>query len=161
MKETLAELSMVESEITRLESQIKHLQAQVKSEKEVNIETKYKRWGRETLQTLRESSPLPPNPNIIGTKRTKETTVAIDTKAMHFINKAIKGDYNLSTSFIASEKAVNSVGFLSQKENRFHDQGGIYREKLSRKSGMLKPPSPMREPRHQTTPRVLNSCPSL
>ncbi|XP_051153039.1 uncharacterized protein LOC127266723 [Andrographis paniculata] len=152
MKEILAELSIVESEITHLESQIKHLQAQVKHEKEVNIETKYKQWGRGNLNKIRqhESSPLPPNPNIIS-KRANEK-IAFDTKAMHFINKAIKGDYNLS-DFSVNEKVMNSKGFSSQKENKFQYDGGIYNEKISRKSGILKPPSPLREPRHHATPR--------
>lgn len=120
MKEVLAELAMVENEITRLESQIKHLQDEVKHNKESNIHRKYKEFSH---------NQLPPNPNTLA-KRLNEK-VAFETKALHFISKAIKGDYNLTTN----------------------SEGGILREKLSKRNPQIKPPSPLREPRHPT-PRV-------
>ncbi|KAK6163349.1 hypothetical protein DH2020_000213 [Rehmannia glutinosa] len=147
MKEILAELSMVENEITRLESQIKQLKSEVKHEKETNIETKYKEWGRGTVKNRHESSPLPPHP----TKKPNEK-VAFETKALHFISKAIKGDYHLS-DFSMNEKTMNSKAFSSQKENTFHEDGGIFREKVSKRSGLLKSPSPFREPRNPTPRR--------
>ncbi|KAL0390084.1 UNVERIFIED_CONTAM: hypothetical protein Scaly_0365500 [Sesamum calycinum] len=116
MKEILAELAMVENEITRLESQIKQLRSDVKHEKELNIETKYKEWGRGALKNHRESSPLPPNPNNVC-------------------------------------KRSNDKGFPSQKENAFSEEGPTYREKVSKRSGIIKAPSPLREPRNPTPRR--------
>ncbi|KAL0436409.1 UNVERIFIED_CONTAM: hypothetical protein Sradi_0348800 [Sesamum radiatum] len=150
MKEILAELAMVENEITRLESQIKQLRSDVKHEKEVNIETKYKEWGRGALKNHRESSPLPPNPNNVG-KRTNDK-VTFETKALHFISKAIKGDYHLS-DFSMNEKTMSSKGFASQKENAFSEEGPTFHEKVSKRSGIIKAPSPLREPRHPTPRR--------
>lgn len=115
MKETLAELAMVENEITRLESQIKHLQHQVKREKEDNIEKKYKEWGRAA-----PPKPHHDHPN----RRTSDHKPAYETKALHFINKAINGDYH-------SSKAPPNP----------------------RRVALLKQPSPLREPRNPT-PRV-------
>lgn len=103
---------MVENEITRLESQVKHLQDDVKREKQAN------EWGR--------AAPKSQRPN--------DQKVA----SLHFISKAIKGDYHLTN---------NAKGFALQ------EQGGAYREKHSKRHGLLKPPSPLRDPRHPT-PRV-------
>ncbi|KAL0460170.1 UNVERIFIED_CONTAM: hypothetical protein Slati_0644200 [Sesamum latifolium] len=150
MKEILAELAMVENEITRLESQIKQLRSDVKHEKELNIETKYKEWGRGALKNHRESSPLPPNPNNVG-KRSNDK-VTFETKALHFISKAIKGDYHLS-DFSMNEKTMSSKGFASQKENAFNEEGSTFREKVSKRSGIIKAPSPLREPRNPTPRR--------
>ncbi|XP_042047105.1 uncharacterized protein LOC121792992 isoform X2 [Salvia splendens] len=114
-KETLAELAMVENEITRLESQIKHLQHLVKREKEDNIDKKYKEWGR-----AGPPKPLHDHPN----KRTNDHKPAFDTKALHFINKAINGDFHNS-------KAPPNP----------------------RRAALLKHPSPLREPRNPTPRR--------
>lgn len=140
---------MVENEITRLESQIKHLQGEVKLEKESNIDRKYKEWGRGALQNHHHQPPstLPPHPN---TRRPNEKA-AFETKALHFISKAIKGDYHLPN--FTNDKSVVSKGFPGHKENAFHEEVGVFREKLSKRSGLIKPPSPLREPRHPT-PRV-------
>ncbi|PIN18132.1 hypothetical protein CDL12_09204 [Handroanthus impetiginosus] len=150
MKEILAELSMVENEITRLENQIQHLQVEVKNEKEINLEKKYKEWGRAALKNRHESSPLPPNP------RRNNENAAFDTKALHFISKAIKGDYH-HNDFSVIDKMIYSKAIPNQKENAFHEEGGLAsREKLSKRSGLLKAPSPLREPRHPTPRRDRN-----
>ncbi|KAK6118102.1 hypothetical protein DH2020_048151 [Rehmannia glutinosa] len=80
----------------------------------------------EAVKNRHESSPLPPHP----TKKPNEK-VAFETKALHFISKAIKGDYHLS-DFSMNEKTMNSKAFSSQKENTFHEDGGIFREKRDR-----------------------------
>ncbi|KAL1542712.1 hypothetical protein AAHA92_19766 [Salvia divinorum] len=117
MKETLAELAMVENEITRLESQIKQLQHQVKREKEDNIERKYKEWGRAAPPKPHHEPP--PHPS----KRPNDHKAAFETKALHFINKAINGDYH-------SKAPPNP-----------------------RRSALLKHPSPLRETRNPTPRR--------
>ncbi|KAL3618522.1 hypothetical protein CASFOL_037604 [Castilleja foliolosa] len=144
MKEIATELALIEKEITHLESQIKQLKSQVKHEKEVNMESKYKEWGRRSGTSLRsrlESSPLPPHPN-----RKPNEKVTFETKALHFISKAIKGDYH---SISPIEKAT------SHKENAaFQEEGGgIFREKVIKRSGVLKSPSPLKERRHPTPRR--------
>ncbi|KAG8387641.1 hypothetical protein BUALT_Bualt02G0042500 [Buddleja alternifolia] len=153
MKELLAELAMVENEITRLDSQINQLKDEMKHEKEVNMESKYKEWERETNKNRHDSSSLPPNPYI--TSRRSNEKVTFDTKALHFISKAIKGDYNMS-DFSITDKKTNSKGFATQKENTFQEERGVFREKVSKRSGILKPPSPLREPRHPTPRRDRN-----
>lgn len=138
MKEMLAELAMVENEITRLESLITRLQAEVEHEKQM-----YKALGRHSLRTSHQSSQLLQKPNEKGT---------FDTKALHFISKAIKGDYHLSDFTHAND--LKSAVFSSQKENRFREDGEEYREKVSKRNGALKPPSPLRDQPRHLTPRV-------
>ncbi|CAA0834043.1 Protein of unknown function- DUF547 [Striga hermonthica] len=136
MKDIVSELAMVENEITQLESQIKQLKTEVKQEKEVNMEKKYKEWGRGTLKNRLESSPQPlQHPN----RKTNEKVVTYESKALHFINKAIKGEYH-TTDF---------SGF----SNNHNEEGGRFRDRLAKRSSTLKSPSPFRESRHPT-PRV-------
>lgn len=155
MKELLAELAMVENEITRLENQISHLQSQTKKEKE-----------REISHGLPS---LPSNPKK-NSKELKEK-VSFETKALHFISKAIKGDYNLNdfSTTDNNNKSTNSNSNSSLSSKRFSDDNNHYKEKhlqfqdevetfktkaTFKKSGggggFLKSPSPMRQP----TPRV-------
>lgn len=143
MKELLAELAMVENEIMRLESQINQLQSEVKRQRDIKMESKSREWERGTTKNYHE---LPPNPN--GKKSADK--VAFETKALHFISKAIKGDYNLS-DFSRNEK--NLKLFSPLKENGIPEEEGRFREKVSKRSGLLKSPSPMRELR-TPTPRV-------
>ncbi|KAL6506406.1 hypothetical protein OROGR_024587 [Orobanche gracilis] len=147
MKEILVELAMVENEITRLESHVKYLKSEVNHEKEANMETKFKGWGGGTHENRIESSTPPPYPN----KKTDEK-LAFETKAMHFINKAIKGEYHLS-DFPRNEKSTSSKRYSNHKENTFQDERGIFREKVIKRSGTVKSPSPFREPRHPTPRR--------
>lgn len=155
MKELLAELGMVENEINRLESQISQLQADMKLEKEATAEAKSKQLKQPASQNMNPDldhyeQSLPPHPKE-GNKQLKEK-VSFETKALHFISKAIKGDYNLS-DFSVSDKALNSRIFSDQKENQVQEQSEAHRNKGSKKSGMLIPASPMREPRHPTPSR--------
>lgn len=141
MKELLTELDMVENEIVRLESQISLLQSEVKNEKELN-----------SMQWQLRENPKYNNGNT-SRRRSNEKTM-FEAKGLHFISKAIKGDYNLS-EFRKNEKGKNPKGFSDHKENNFHDETGILCDKVSKRSGMLKPASPFRNIRHPTpTPRV-------
>lgn len=158
IKELLTELAMVENEITRLESQISQLQSQTKKEKEIS-----------QLPTHGLPS-LPSNNSKKSSKETKEK-VGFETKALHFISKAIKGDYNLNDFSIIStdNKSINSNPNSNSNSKRFPDDGDhnhnhhkdkhfhfqlqdeveTFRTKAFKKSGFLKSPSPMRQP----TPR--------
>ncbi|XP_021676402.2 uncharacterized protein LOC110661891 isoform X2 [Hevea brasiliensis] len=154
-KELLAELAMVESEIVRLESQISQLQKGLKREQEIAKETKPKKWqpgsSVNNLQNHLWSTtmPSPLNRGIIQEK------MAFETKALHFISKAIKGDYNLN-DFTLNEKMGSSRVFPDLKENQFHEEIK-FQERIPRKSGMLKSPSPLRDPRHPSPrPREKN-----
>ncbi|KAA8550359.1 hypothetical protein F0562_002043 [Nyssa sinensis] len=153
MKELLAELAMVEDEITRLESQISQLQTDLNNEKEVTKESKSKQWQHGSLSN--PYSLLSPNPN--PTKKGgvgANERMTFETKALHFISKAIKGDYDLN-DFSINERLRNSRAFFDQKENHLHNMVG-FQERVSRKSGMLKPSSPLREPRHPTPKKERN-----
>lgn len=157
MKELLTELSMVETEIIRLESQISHLQTNLAQEKKVTRETKSVKWKDATIlnnthtSSSSSSSELPPNPKPSLVKGFGGN-MAFETKALHFISKAIKGDYNLSDFSIHEKLKSSRASFPEQKENHLnHDVG--FQERMSRKSGILKPPSPFRDSRHKT-PKV-------
>ncbi|XP_023903681.2 uncharacterized protein LOC112015509 isoform X2 [Quercus suber] len=144
IKQLLAELAMVEGEILRLEGQISELQKSLKLEQEVTEESKSIQWKHGTLSNRvgRSSPTINTNPiNKVGNE-----TMAYETKALHFISKAIKGDYNLN-DFTIADKLGNSKGFADQKENLLHE-AVKFQDKIPRKGGMLKPSSPLREPRH-------------
>ncbi|KAL8496586.1 hypothetical protein ACS0TY_020323 [Phlomoides rotata] len=125
MKEIVAELAMVEHEIARLESQIKQLQH--------HKDDVHNEWGR---RTSLKNHLVDANPLIISTRPNAST--AFDTKALHFISKAIKGDYHLK-DFSTNHKLI--------KENTSEEGArGLFREKISKRNGLLKPPSPLRHP---------------
>lgn len=150
---------MVETEIIRLESQISHLQTNLAQEKKVTRETKSVKWKDAAIlnnthtSSSSSSSELPPNPKPSLIKGFGEN-MAFETKALHFISKAIKGDYNLSDFSIHEKLKSSRASFPEQKENHFNHEVG-FQERLSRKSGILKPPSPFRDSRHKT-PKVNN-----
>ncbi|KAL4576964.1 hypothetical protein LXL04_013065 [Taraxacum kok-saghyz] len=152
MKELLTELSMVENEITRLESQITHLQTDLQKEKEATRETKTKQgqFRQMPVGSLAPATPLLP-PNTRGSNGDK---LSFETKAMHFISKAIKGDYSLRDFNLHEKSRTKLVSFSDQKENQEKDDevaGG--RDRTPRRTGILKPPSPARDTRHAITPK--------
>ena len=149
MKQLLTELAMVEGEIARLEGQISELQNSLKLEQEVTEESKSKQWKHGTLSDRVGHSSLTTNTNPIN--RGGNEMMGYETKALHFISKAIKGDYNLN-DFTVAEKLGNSRGFADQKENLLHE-AAKFQDRVPRKSGMIKPASPLREPRH-SSPKV-------
>lgn len=153
MKELLAELVMVEGEIARLESQISQLQAGLKHEQEVTKESKSnKTWNQGTLSNSNNRLSTSPLPNPSPMRRSVQERMAIETKALHFISKAIKGDYNLN-DFSLNEKTGFLKTYVEQKENKFQEDVKLQERSLPRKNGMVKPPSPMRDPRHPS-PKV-------
>ncbi|KAL4335044.1 hypothetical protein GQ457_07G034540 [Hibiscus cannabinus] len=153
-KELLAELAMVEGEIARLETQISQLQLSLKQEKEVTKETKSKQWQPGSLMSYLQGHPSStPNPSPI--KQGGQEKVVFETKALHFISKAIKGDYTLS-DFSLNER-MDSRLLSDHKENQF--QGEVkFQERVSRKSSLLKPASPLRDPRHPS-PKIRERIP--
>nr|GMD14255.1 ATP-binding cassette [Ipomoea batatas]GMD17604.1 ATP-binding cassette [Ipomoea batatas] len=169
MKEVLGELGMVESEISRLETQITQLQAEVKQEKEAKMEAaanKAKEEARMKPLWHHISSSITPNnnPPKANNLQTKGLTdinkLSFDTKALHFISKAIKGDYGLKNFSSVNETSLSPSlqkgTQLDSKENhhQFHEEViRTFGERVPRKSGFIKPASPLREPR-QPTPRV-------
>lgn len=158
---------MVENEIAKLEGQISKIQYDVNKEKEINIIDHQANKSKQGLinnkmkiqcqqQNNISSYSLPPNPNKF--KGLNDQKVPFETKALHFISKAIKGDYGLNDFRINNEKLLqpmksSKVIVDQEDENQFHQQVRTFGERISRKSGMIKTPSPMREPRNPT-PRV-------
>ncbi|XP_010535616.1 PREDICTED: uncharacterized protein LOC104810866 isoform X3 [Tarenaya hassleriana] len=169
MKDLLAELAMVEGEISRLEIQISHLQINLKQEQEEttrqaacarswrNMNNNYNINPKSIPPSMPSSNYPnfpPPSPMVNkGANNTKnnrtttdhshgEKTAPFETKALHFINKAIKGhDYVIGT-FDPSEK----VGGFDKESNR-----SIQQESVNlKKSRMMKSPSPLREPRYSS-----------
>lgn len=132
---------MVEGEIARLEGQISQLQSGLNREREVTREMKSRQWQYGTVSKPRanSSSPLNLSPRNLGILEKK----SFETKALHFISKAIKGDLLLH-DFSSSEKTGNSRELSDHKENHFLDVG--IQEKVPKRSGIQKPPSPVRRP---------------
>lgn len=135
---------MVEGEIARLERHIRELQSGLKQEKEDARNCKNIQGQFQT--SINGSTRMLPSHTNATPSRTGTSTaerLSFETKALHFISKAIKGDYNLGSSRELSEL----------KENCLHE-GVRFLEKIPRRSGLLKPPpSPLRDMRHPT-PRV-------
>ncbi|KAK6776625.1 hypothetical protein RDI58_027626 [Solanum bulbocastanum] len=171
MKELLEELAMVENEIAKLEGQINKIQCDVNKEKEINnIEhqankSKQGLNNKMKIQSQQQNNissySLPPNPNKF--KGLNDQKVPFETKALHFISKAIKGDYGLNDFRINNEKLLQPINKSSkvivdqEDENQFHQQVRTFGERISRKSGMIKTPSPLREPRNPTPRRERNA----
>ncbi|KAI4334364.1 hypothetical protein L6164_019065 [Bauhinia variegata] len=98
IKEILAELVMVEGEIGRLECQISQLQDCLKHEKQVTKEPKSKAYDQGNLSNSSNHLSTATIPIAIPSPlhRSLHERMAFETKALHFISKAIKGDYNHS-----------------------------------------------------------------
>ncbi|BAT90541.1 hypothetical protein VIGAN_06180200 [Vigna angularis var. angularis] len=157
MRELLGELVMVESEIARLESQISQLQAGLKHEQEVTKESKSKTWNQGNLSNSNNHLSTSPVPNPSPIRRSVQERMAFETKALHFISKAIKGDYNLS-DFSLNDRAFLKTS-VEQKENKFQEDVKFH-ERIPRKNGTVKPPSPMRDPRHPS-PKLRERNPEM
>ncbi|RYR70419.1 hypothetical protein Ahy_A03g016914 isoform B [Arachis hypogaea] len=183
MKELLAELVMVEGEISRLEIQINHLQTSLKHEQEITKETKSKSWNLSNNNNsgsynvnnhhhhFPTSAPIPiPIPSPIHHRSSVHERMAYETKALHFISKAIKGDYYAlnSNNNELSSSLNEKTGFMmmmknsvEQKENnnnnKFHQERVVGR-KIN--NGMVKAPSPMRDPRHPS-PKLRERNPEM
>ncbi|KAK4753775.1 hypothetical protein SAY87_001879 [Trapa incisa] len=149
MKELLAELAMVEDEIARLECQISHLHKNIRHEKE----------SKEDM--IHSANPSPLN------CRVPERT-GFDTKALHFISKAIKGDYSIK-DFRLMDKPESL--FSDQKENQFVGEAKILPGKFWVSGGApavasyasllrdLRHPTPKpREGRHETPLKSSTLC---
>lgn len=140
---------MVEGEISRLENQINQLQADLDREKKVNKQSKSVKWQIGTPNNNNFHRPSSIIPNDLNSTKGFSEKMGFDTKALHFISKAMKGDYNLN-DYSVNEK----LGFSDQKENQYLQEEVIkFQERVPRKSGMLKPSSPLRDPRSHT-PKV-------
>ncbi|XP_042475707.1 uncharacterized protein LOC122057612 [Macadamia integrifolia] len=156
MKEILAELAMVENEITRLETEISHLQRGLISheQQETFKESKPIKWQSGTddlsINPGRYSSP-PRYPTPIPKKIPERQ--AFDTKALHFISKAIKGDYALDY-FSNNENISTSKVVADQKESNTNEDIGVLEDKVPRKSGIQKPTSPNSLPKQSTSKPV-------
>lgn len=154
MKELLAELVIVEDEIARLESQVSHLQKSLQHEKEskddyIRSVQKPHASKRTPEDITYSASPSPLNSHV------PERT-GFETKALHFISKAIKGDYNLKDFRLMDKPGNPKSLFSDQKENQFIGEAKILPDKFWMRSGstlVASHPSPLRDLRHPT-PKV-------
>ncbi|KAI3748229.1 hypothetical protein L6452_11178 [Arctium lappa] len=152
MKELLTELAMVENEITRLESQINHLQTDLDKEKEATREQYNPKQGQ-FRQIPNGSLASATTPLMLPKTRGYGDKLSFETKALHFISKAIKGDYSLRDFNLHEKSRTKNVSFFDQKENHENDEELGVRSRTPRKTGILKPPSPARDTRHVITPK--------
>ncbi|OVA18038.1 protein of unknown function DUF547 [Macleaya cordata] len=155
MKELLTELATVEDEIARLEGEVRNLQRGLNHELEISKEFKSKQWqhGNNLMSNQNFNFSVPPqNPEPTTTTKWVYERMPFEAKSLHFISKAIKGDYKIS-DFTRKERMGNSAATTDQKENYALEEVGLFpQEKVSRKSGIQKPASsPLRPPRHQTS----------
>ncbi|KAK4356359.1 hypothetical protein RND71_025330 [Anisodus tanguticus] len=158
MKELLTELAMVENEIAKLEGQISQIQCDVNKEKEMSntdqankskqgLNNKMKiQWQQQNIALS-----LPPNPNKF--KGLNDQKWPFETKALHFISKAIKGDYGLNDFRINNEKLLQPMKSSKvivadqEEENQFHQQ-------RERKAEI---PKFMSTPMHELQPKAMPS----
>lgn len=147
MVELLDELAMVEMEINRLENQITALKSESKHEEErVHTEPNLQEWELANQRSINQESPSPlspPDPCYTTTsKRANEKVTSFEMKALHFITKAIKGEYKVS-DFTLNDRATDS--------KRFSNHDDQIREKPSKRGALLRRPFPSRHP----TPKVV------
>ncbi|KAJ4979111.1 hypothetical protein NE237_009891 [Protea cynaroides] len=158
IKELLAELAMVENEITRLETKISHLESGLSHDKEIFKESNSKPWQHATPSSnpRRHSSP-PRYPTPIPKRIPQDQKQAFETKALHFISKAIKGDYTLGYFSNTENMSPSKVTADHKGSYANHEKIGL-EDKVPRKSGIQKPTSPNLVPRQTTSKPVENEA---
>ncbi|KAH1249870.1 hypothetical protein GmHk_05G013143 [Glycine max] len=114
-------------------------------------------WNQGNLTNSNNHLSTSPVPNPSPICRIFQERMAFETKALHFISKAIKGDYNLN-DFSYNDKAGFFKTSVEQKESKFQDVK--FQEKLPRKNGIVNPPSLMRDPRHPS-PKLREHNPEM
>ncbi|CAN1171843.1 hypothetical protein LINPERHAP2_LOCUS29812 [Linum perenne] len=172
-KELISELVSTENEIARLESEINVLRNTIKQEQQVTKESTKPSSRQWQTHTLPPPTPIhfPPHNNnqTIPLTNKAQDKVGFETKALHFISKAMKGDYSLNLnrhqSPIASDRTRGGTTegdvtlsyrnrrqvretLPTEKEDLHHQSNRV----APRKSGVLnlKSPSPMRDFRNPT-----------
>uniref|UniRef100_M4CE24 DUF547 domain-containing protein n=1 Tax=Brassica campestris TaxID=3711 RepID=M4CE24_BRACM len=172
MKELITELSLVEGEISRLEIQISHLQINLKQEQDETLRQATTSSSRRAWQanesynnddiTSHQTPELPKYPNfpppspIVNKGMMKnennnsrsptshhQENATFETRTLHFINKAIKGDYTTQSFHKSNEK----VGLVEKENHRSKLQENTNTKKVIR---TMKSPSPLREPRYSS-----------
>ncbi|KAF3565484.1 hypothetical protein DY000_02018156 [Brassica cretica] len=143
MKELITELSLVEGEISRLEIQISHLQINLKQEQDETLRqattsSSRRAWqanesynnddiaSHQTPELPKDPNFPPPSPMVNKgmmkneNNNTKSSTshhqenATFETRTLHFINKAIKGDYTTQSFHKSNEK----VGLVEKENHR-------------------------------------------
>ncbi|KAL0887291.1 hypothetical protein Bca101_011274 [Brassica carinata] len=172
MKELITELSLVEGEISRLEIQISHLQLNLKQEQDETLRQATTSSSRRAWQanesynnddiTSHDTPKLPKYPNFPPpspmvnkgmmkneNNNSKSSTshhqenATLETRTLHFINKAIKADYRTESFHKSNEKA----GLVEKENHRSNLQENTNMKKMIR---TMKLPSPLREPRYSS-----------
>ncbi|KAL6195804.1 hypothetical protein ACLB2K_031422 [Fragaria x ananassa] len=148
-KELLAELAMVEGEISRLEDQIRKLKLGLKQEEQATKESKAGQYQHDE------------NLGLIN-KGVHHERKGYETKALHFISKAIKGYFEMYNELSLNQKMENLRAFSDQKENYSNEEVRV-QSKVPRKGGFLSAPSPspLRAPRHPSAPKLRELKPGI
>ncbi|XP_068640913.1 uncharacterized protein [Aristolochia californica] len=118
MKELLAELVLVESEIARLEGEISNLQKGVESAQVVSEAPSSKQYQMSRLNKVSssEQSTIPPR-HPTPRPQSGHLRQAFEARAMYFINQAIKGDYTMN-GFTKNNKNANSTDQRKNNQER-------------------------------------------
>ncbi|XP_020570783.1 uncharacterized protein LOC110017949 isoform X2 [Phalaenopsis equestris] len=148
-KELLAELIMLEEEIARLEAEISKIQLSIGSKEELLIQdSKMFNLNKPKITTLIESSNSPSaSPTKIQRTNVFEETARYESKAMFFINQAIKGAY--TNHDFASDGERLETASRKERQRMVNNQ-----ERIPNKSRIID--SQKRPPRHPI-PRQSNS----
>ncbi|KAH0860182.1 hypothetical protein HID58_088443 [Brassica napus] len=173
MKELITELSLVEGEISRLEIQISHLQINLKQEQDETLRqattsSSRRAWqanesynnddiaSHQTPELPKYPNFPPPNPMVNKGMMKNETTTpnlplnaTFETRTLHFINKAIKGDYTTQSFHKSNEKdvLVEKVVLVEKENHRSKLKENTNTKKMIR---TMKSPSPLCEPRYSS-----------
>ncbi|KAJ0465119.1 hypothetical protein HanHA300_Chr14g0534831 [Helianthus annuus] len=110
---------------------------------------------QQQIREIRDDPLVTETPLLLLESRGYGDKLLCDTKAMHFISKAIKGDYSLK-DFNSHERSRTRN--VDQKENQVNGEEFGVRDRATRRTGILKPPSPAR---HVTPKRERNVVASL
>ncbi|XP_047332244.1 uncharacterized protein LOC124935856 [Impatiens glandulifera] len=143
-KGLLEEIAMADEEIVLLERQIAKLERNLEEEKQLTRNYKQRESPMHRLGPT--STPLPHFNKSSTSSAIREASTSsqrlgiFETKAMHFINKAIKGDYNMSD--FKSKGAIDN-----HKENGVIDEDSNNKNKTYQNLWMKPSKSPLRDTR--------------
>jgi len=148
---------MVEEEIVRLEGQIKHLQKDVTIEQEATkLESKAKHSQNNQRYSVNNNNDNNNNNRVLQAARANDhpQRSGYETKALHFISKAINGGYSLTDFTINCKHGNRTTGSLSPYA-QVSKESGVQETQIKRSRMLKSTLSPLRDFRHPT-PKVIS-----
>uniref|UniRef100_A0A7C9DUD8 DUF547 domain-containing protein n=1 Tax=Opuntia streptacantha TaxID=393608 RepID=A0A7C9DUD8_OPUST len=152
LKELLTELVMVEEEIVRLEGQIKQLQKDVTIEQEATkLESKAKHSQNNQRYSVNNNNDNNNNNRVLQAAGATDhpQRSGYETKALHFISKAINGGYSLTDFTINCNHGNRTTGSLSPYA-QVSKESGVQETQIKRSRMLKSTLSPLRDFRHPT-----------